>query len=82
MFASGACPAERCSVVQPHRPRRAYHPSPQADVEGFEPIVMRSARDLLLKHSVENIIMEYSPGVGEHLQNWEKSAENPRIIAA
>lgn len=57
-------------------------PTPQADVEGFEPTVMRSARNLLLKHSVENIIMEYSPGVGEHLQNWEKSEENPRIIAA
>ena len=34
------------------------------DVEGYEPFVFRSMRGLLHKFSIENIVMEYSPGVG------------------
>ncbi|KAL6784221.1 hypothetical protein ACKKBG_A05315 [Auxenochlorella protothecoides x Auxenochlorella symbiontica] len=54
----------------------------KADVEGFEPSVMRGARDLLLKRSVENIIMEYSPGVGDWQRDWDKSMSNPIMLKA
>lgn len=34
----------------------------QVDVEGFEPLVMKSAQRLLTDKNVENIILEYNPG--------------------
>lgn len=43
---------------------------------------MRGARDLLLKRSVENIIMEYSPGVGDWQRDWDKSMSNPIMLKA
>ena len=44
----------------------------KVDVEGYEPYVMRSGGDWLLKQRrVENIIMEYSPGVAERNGNWD-----------
>lgn len=44
----------------------------KVDVEGYEPYVMRSGGDLLLKQRrVENIIIEYSPGVAERNRNWD-----------
>ena len=47
------------------------------DVEGFEPEVLASAKHLLQHGNVENIIMEYSPGVAEVNRNWGLAEENP-----
>lgn len=35
------------------------------DVEGFEPAVMSTAAQLLSAGAIDNIIMEYTPGVLE-----------------
>lgn len=35
----------------------------QADVEGFEPSVLRGAKGLLAAKRVAHLFMEYSPGV-------------------
>lgn len=37
----------------------------KADVEGFEPGVIASAQKLLAAGRIDNVIMEYSPGVNE-----------------
>ncbi len=39
----------------------------QVDVEGFEPVVFSSAKRLFQHHQVDNIVLEYNPGVVEHL---------------
>ena len=43
----------------------------KVDVEGFEWSVMKGAAGLLSSYNVENIIMEYSPGVFERVMNFE-----------
>ncbi|KAL4449442.1 hypothetical protein ABPG77_007086 [Micractinium sp. CCAP 211/92] len=50
------------------------------DVEGFEPSVLHGARDLFLKHTVENIFMEYSPGVAERAADWAWFESNPSVL--
>lgn len=47
------------------------------DVEGFEPGVLASSKGLLQGGKVENIIMEYSPGVVEANADWALSEDNP-----
>eukprot|EP00195_Chlamydomonas_chlamydogama_P011405 CAMPEP_0202902672 /NCGR_PEP_ID=MMETSP1392-20130828/16989_1 /ASSEMBLY_ACC=CAM_ASM_000868 /TAXON_ID=225041 /ORGANISM="Chlamydomonas chlamydogama, Strain SAG 11-48b" /LENGTH=567 /DNA_ID=CAMNT_0049589473 /DNA_START=195 /DNA_END=1898 /DNA_ORIENTATION=+ len=37
----------------------------KADVEGYESFVFKSAENLFKNYNVENIVMEYSPGVAE-----------------
>ncbi|KAL4427805.1 hypothetical protein ABPG75_001894 [Micractinium tetrahymenae] len=50
------------------------------DVEGFEPSVLHGSRNLLLKHSVENIFMEYSPGVAERSADYVWFESNPAAL--
>ncbi|GAX77863.1 hypothetical protein CEUSTIGMA_g5305.t1 [Chlamydomonas eustigma] len=39
----------------------------KVDVEGFEPFVFRGMKETFQRHSIENILMEYSPGIAERL---------------
>lgn len=41
----------------------------KADVEGWEWSAMKGAQKLLRNHHVENLIMEYSPGIHERMQD-------------
>ncbi len=43
-------------------------------------MVMRSAKGLLLEHSVQNVIMEYSPGVAERSFDWDWYEDNPVVL--
>mmetsp|Transcript_5720 Transcript_5720/g.12635 ORF Transcript_5720/g.12635 Transcript_5720/m.12635 type:complete len:565 (+) Transcript_5720:140-1834(+) len=43
----------------------------KVDVEGWEWSVMQGARKMFSKYNVENIVMEYSPGVPERSYNHE-----------
>ncbi len=43
--------------------------------------MLQSAARLLLKHKVDNLIMEYSPGVAERHFNWELYVDNPKAMA-
>lgn len=42
----------------------------KADVEGFEPGVVASAKHMLKAGNISNIIMEYSPHVYEKNDRW------------
>lgn len=52
----------------------------QVDVEGFEPQVLSGGRDLLLGAGVDNIILEYSPGIHARKKQWEALARNPKML--
>ncbi|GAX85607.1 hypothetical protein CEUSTIGMA_g13022.t1 [Chlamydomonas eustigma] len=43
----------------------------KVDVEGWEWSVIKGAETLLAKYNVENVVMEYSPGVGERSQRFD-----------
>ncbi|GIL90927.1 hypothetical protein Vretimale_17060 [Volvox reticuliferus] len=50
------------------------------DVEGWEWSVVKGAEKFLGKHHVENIIMEYSPGVPERHFKWDHMAATPAML--
>ncbi|KAG2452620.1 hypothetical protein HYH02_002857 [Chlamydomonas schloesseri] len=52
----------------------------KVDVEGWEPAVIRGAEGLLKRGSVEDIIMEYSPGVPERHFQWQDIAAHPAML--
>ncbi len=52
----------------------------KADVEGFEPGVFRGAARLLARGGVDNIIMEYSPGVAERMEDWQLNRAESRML--
>lgn len=49
----------------------------QADVEGYEPGVLRGTKRLFLEHTVQHIFMEYSPGVAGEL--WFVEGTQPLL---
>ncbi|KAG2446062.1 hypothetical protein HXX76_000664 [Chlamydomonas incerta] len=53
----------------------------KVDVEGWEPAVMRGAERLFGQNLVENIVMEYSPGVPERHFMWQDMAAHPAMLA-
>lgn len=61
-------------------PKAASRVLVQVDVEGFEPHVLKSATGLLLGSKVDNLVMEYSPGVAERHQNWDLFEANPSML--
>lgn len=52
----------------------------KADVEGYEPGVLRGTKRLFLEHTVQHIFMEYSPGVAERARNWYWFEDNPAVL--
>lgn len=42
------------------------------DVEGYEPSVLSTAQQLLSNGSVDNVVLEYSPGVYERAARWAR----------
>ncbi|KAG2484626.1 hypothetical protein HYH03_016580 [Edaphochlamys debaryana] len=52
----------------------------KVDVEGWEWSVIQGAEGLLKNHVVENIIMEYSPGVPERHFRWDEMAATPQML--
>ncbi|KAG2484625.1 hypothetical protein HYH03_016579 [Edaphochlamys debaryana] len=52
----------------------------KVDVEGWEWSVIQGAEGLLKNHVVENIIMEYSPGVPERHFRWDAMAATPQML--
>mmetsp|Transcript_5374 Transcript_5374/g.11801 ORF Transcript_5374/g.11801 Transcript_5374/m.11801 type:complete len:538 (+) Transcript_5374:196-1809(+) len=52
----------------------------KVDVEGHEPQVMQAAQGLLLKHRVENILMEYNPHVGERMDNTTEKRNTVNML--
>ncbi|KAG2484627.1 hypothetical protein HYH03_016581 [Edaphochlamys debaryana] len=52
----------------------------KVDVEGWEWSVIQGAEGLLKNHVVENIIMEYSPGVPERHFKWDHMAATPQML--
>ncbi|GFR45755.1 hypothetical protein Agub_g7170 [Astrephomene gubernaculifera] len=52
----------------------------KVDVEGWEWAVLRGAAGLLQRHTVENIIMEYSPGVPERHFRFDDMAATPAML--
>lgn len=65
-------------------PLLSVPPSPsrpaQIDVEGFEPSVLRGARNLFLQHTVSHLFMEYSPGVAERAFDYGWYEDNPTVL--
>ncbi|PNH06979.1 hypothetical protein TSOC_006593 [Tetrabaena socialis] len=53
----------------------------KADVEGWEWAVIKGATGLLKGFNVENIIMEYSPGVPERHFKYDDMAATPGMLA-
>ncbi|GFR50178.1 hypothetical protein Agub_g12345 [Astrephomene gubernaculifera] len=53
----------------------------KVDVEGWEWAVMRGAAGLLKKYQVENVVMEYSPGVPERHFKFDDMAATPTMLA-
>eukprot|EP00884_Botryococcus_braunii_P021699 jgi/Botrbrau1/8212/Bobra.0392s0010.2 len=51
------------------------------DVEGFEPTAFASASKLFDNYRVENLCMEYSPGVYEREGKWDQLHEWPDMLA-
>eukprot|EP00884_Botryococcus_braunii_P021704 jgi/Botrbrau1/8217/Bobra.0392s0013.1 len=51
------------------------------DVEGFEPTAFASASRLFDNYRVENLCMEYSPGVYEREAKWDQLHEWPDMLA-
>lgn len=49
----------------------------KVDVEGFEPGVLTSSKGLFKRGLIENVFMEYSPGVAESAGDWTAAAANP-----
>lgn len=68
-----SAPAERVDDAVP--PQRVL--MMKVDVEGFEPGVLVSAKGLLKRGLVENLVMEYSPAVAEGAADWAAAAANP-----
>ena len=61
-----------CSSIPGYVSYVTHHHMPccvQVDVEGWEWSVMQGANQLLASHNVENLVMEYSPGVCEGKYN-------------
>jgi hypothetical protein len=56
------------------------NPKAQADVEGYEPGVLRGSKRLFLDHTVQHMFMEYSPGVAERAHNWYWFEDNPVVL--
>ncbi|PRW60388.1 A disintegrin and metallo ase with thrombospondin motifs 12 [Chlorella sorokiniana] len=52
----------------------------KADVEGYEPGVLRGSKRLFLDHTVQHMFMEYSPGVAERAHNWYWFEDNPVVL--
>jgi FkbM family methyltransferase len=52
----------------------------KVDVEGWEWSVMRGAEKLLQKYNVENVVMEYSPGVGERSQRYNDMLSTIKML--
>ncbi|KAG2497667.1 hypothetical protein HYH03_004406 [Edaphochlamys debaryana] len=50
----------------------------KVDVEGWEYAVIQGAEGLLSKYNVENIVMEYSPGVAE--RHWDFPKMNDTVL--
>ncbi|EFJ40215.1 hypothetical protein VOLCADRAFT_100006 [Volvox carteri f. nagariensis] len=50
------------------------------DVEGWEWSVVQGAAAYLAKYDVENVIMEYSPGVPERHFKWDHMAATPAML--
>ncbi|KAK9842464.1 hypothetical protein WJX81_001323 [Elliptochloris bilobata] len=50
------------------------------DVEGFEPTAFESAKGVLDTFKVENIVMEYSPGVYDTTNRWDDYPDWPRML--
>ena len=65
------------STLQPHSPISL----PQVDVEGYEPSVVMSGTDLL-RDRVQNILLEYSPGIYERLRDFEGLSTLPSSLAS
>jgi hypothetical protein len=52
----------------------------KVDVEGFEPRALKGAAQLFSKYKVENVLMEYSPGVYEVNHMWQDYHEMPEML--
>ena len=53
----------------------------QVDVEGYEPSVVMSGTDLL-RDRVQNVLLEYSPGIYERLRDFEGLSTLPSSLAS
>jgi hypothetical protein len=51
-------------------------------VEGYEPQALRSAAKLLGARRVNDILLEYSPGIPERLRTWADILPFPRMLLA
>ncbi|CAL8462169.1 g1700 [Coccomyxa elongata] len=51
------------------------------DVEGFEPTAFQSSKGILDSYKVENVIMEYSPGVYDVGERWDEYLDWPRMLS-
>lgn len=49
-------------------------------MEGFEPQVFRSAKRLFQQRDVENLILEYSPGIADQAADWARGLVNPEML--
>ena len=58
------CPVEGQATPPPPPPGPT---PPQVDVEGYEPIVMQSARQLLSRRTVTHVVFEYNTGPWAHV---------------
>ncbi|DBA86663.1 TPA: hypothetical protein ACH3X1_005126 [Trebouxia sp. C0004] len=52
----------------------------KADVEGHEPGVIQSAKDLLESYKVNHVVMEYSPGSWEVHFKWDEYSELAQML--
>uniref|UniRef100_A0A383VY30 Methyltransferase FkbM domain-containing protein n=1 Tax=Tetradesmus obliquus TaxID=3088 RepID=A0A383VY30_TETOB len=52
----------------------------KVDVEGYEPSVLATAQALLTAGAVDNIVLEYSPGVYERSSRWSEMDVHPRML--
>jgi len=50
------------------------------DVEGFEPHALKSAQGLFEHYTVDNVVMEYSPGPVENSNRWEDVPDVPGML--
>ncbi|KAK9906760.1 hypothetical protein WJX75_007525 [Coccomyxa subellipsoidea] len=51
------------------------------DVEGFEPTAFQSSKGILDSYKVDNVIMEYSPGVYDVGKRWDEYLDWPRMLS-
>eukprot|EP00879_Flechtneria_rotunda_P018331 GHRR01019228.1.p1 GENE.GHRR01019228.1~~GHRR01019228.1.p1 ORF type:complete len:561 (+),score=158.07 GHRR01019228.1:121-1683(+) len=52
----------------------------KVDVEGYEPSVLSTAKGLLASGAIDNIVLEYSPGMLERNERWSEMWRPPQML--